>query len=237
MSEGLASNHAEDQDIPPPDWHAVGQPLVSIRSLALVGLLVPLLLMAGVFWLHHLPMGIAQRSGDNVVEVRLIGPQEMSALPQEAAQPVQTSLRQETEPLVEDPNHSIPDKADEAVPPAPQAVPQHPAAAPTSSSNIPHPSISHQAATYQQALLSHIMRYRHYPERALRDRARGTVRLVFSMLRDGTVTDVRVISSSGFDILDADAVATIRKAAPMPRIPDELPEHLDIEMPVGFDLQ
>jgi protein TonB len=208
-----------------------------LRSLALVGLLVPLLLMAGVFWLHHLPVGLAQRSGDNVVEVHLMA-QPDTTPPQEAAQPVPASLRQETEPLVDDPNRTIPDKADEAIPPTPPSTSQQrPTAAPTSSSDAPpHFAIDHEAAIFQQALLSHIERYRHYPERGRRDRARGTVRLVFSMLRDGTVTDVQVISSSGFDVLDAAAVETIRKAAPMPRIPAELPEHLNIHLPVAFDL-
>jgi protein TonB len=56
------------------------------------------------------------------------------------------------------------------------------------------------------------------------------------MLRDGTVTDVQVISSSGFDVLDAAAVETIRNAAPMPRIPSELPGHLNIHVPVAFDM-
>ncbi|MBV8924425.1 MAG: energy transducer TonB [Bradyrhizobium sp.] len=236
MSEGLAANRADDQEMPQPDWHAVAQPLVSLRSLALVGLLVPLLLMAGVFWLHRLPSGTAQRFSDDVVDVRLIGQQETSVPPQDMPQPVQTSLKQETDPLVNDPDHSIPENAVEPSPLPAQPLPQRPAAAPTSSSDMPRLSIDREAATFQQALLSHIARYRHYPERARRDRARGTVRLVFSMLRDGTVTDVRIASSSGFDVLDAAAVETIRNAAPMPRIPAELPEHLNIHVPVAFDL-
>jgi hypothetical protein len=61
---------------------------------------VPLLLMAGVFWLRHLPVGTNQRSGDNVVEVHLIAQQDATVPPQEAAQPVRASLKQETEPLV-----------------------------------------------------------------------------------------------------------------------------------------
>jgi periplasmic protein TonB len=233
MSEGLVT--AEDQQIPPHDWHAVGQPLVSLRSLALVSLLVPLLLVAGVLWLHHLPVGTAQRLGDNVVEVHLIGPQENNS-PQEAPQPVRASLKQEMEPLVDDPDRSIPDRAAELAPPVPQTTPQRAAAAPMSSFDAPRLAIDHEASVFQQALLSHIARYRHYPERARRDRARGTVRIVFSMLRDGSVTDVRIVSSSGFDALDAAAVETIRNAAPMPRIPAELPEQLNIHVPVAFDL-
>lgn len=236
MSDGLVPNRAEAPEVPQPDWHAVAQPLVSLRSLALVGLLVPLLLMAGVLWLHRFPLGTTHHFSDNVVDVHLIGTQETSVPQQELPQPVQAALKQEAEPLVEDPNRSIPDRVVEPSPPAPQPMPQRPAAAPSSSNEMPRLAIDHDAAIFQQTLLSHIARYRHYPERARRDRARGTVRLVFSMLRDGTVTDVRVISSSGFDILDSAAVETIRNAAPMPHIPTDLPERLNIHVPVAFDL-
>ena len=224
-----------DREVPPPDWHEVARPLVGVRSLALVALLVPLLLAAGVFWLHRMPLGTSSRFADNVVDVRLIGPQEPSALPQDSPQPVQTSSRQQMQPLVDDPDHSIPNQSSELVPPAPALLPR-PAAASASSSGVPRLSIEHEAARFQQALLSHIARYRHYPEDARRERERGTVRLVFSMLRDGTVTDVRIASSSGYGALDLAAVETIRKAAPMPRIPAELPEPLNIHVPVAFDL-
>jgi protein TonB len=200
----------------------------------MVALLVPLLLAAGVFWLHRVPLGTSSHVADNVIDVHLIGPQDASAPPQDSAQP-QTSSRLETQPLVDDPNHSIPDRATEPAPPAPAPLPRQ-ATAPASSSSVPRLSIEHDAARFQQALLSHIARYRHYPENARLDRERGTVRLVFSMLRDGTVTDVRVTSSSGYGILDLAAVETIRKAAPLPRIPAELPEPLNIQLPVAFEL-
>jgi len=56
------------------------------------------------------------------------------------------------------------------------------------------------------------------------------------MLRDGTVTDVRIASSSGYSLLDIAAIETIRKAQPLPRIPAELPESLNILVPVAFEL-
>src|ERR1700760_488672 len=147
MSEGLVSNQAADQELPQPDWHQVAQPLVSLRSLALVGLLVPLLLMAGVFWLHHLPVGTAQRSGDNVIEVRVVA-QPDAAPSQDVAQPIHASLKQETEPLIEDPTGSTPDKADESVPIATQPQPERPSTAPASPSDAPHWSIKREAAMF-----------------------------------------------------------------------------------------
>lgn len=56
------------------------------------------------------------------------------------------------------------------------------------------------------------------------------------MRRDGMVTDVWVKASSGFNALDLAAVDTIRNAQPLPRIPSELPDQLNISMPVAFNL-
>ena len=41
----------------------------------------------------------------------------------------------------------------------------------------------------------------------------GDVRVSFSLEKDGSVANVKVIESSGFDILDDDAVALINKTA------------------------
>ena len=84
---------------------------------------------------------------------------------------------------------------------------------------------------FQRALLTHIARYRQNPD----DHGRASVQLVFSMLRDGTVTDVQITSSSGNAILDHAAVRTIRMAQPMPKIPAELPEPLNVHLPITFD--
>jgi periplasmic protein TonB len=108
--------------------------------------------------------------------------------------------------------------------------------APTSSSAPIRIPTSRTAAIFQRALLSHIAQYRHYPDQARRDRVQGKVQLVFAMQRDGMVTDVWVKASSGHDALDLAAVDTIRKAQPLPKIPSELPDQLNISVPVAFDL-
>jgi protein TonB len=56
------------------------------------------------------------------------------------------------------------------------------------------------------------------------------------MRRDGAVLDVRIKTSSGATILDEEAGATIRRAQPLPPIPPELPERLNIIVPVAFNL-
>jgi protein TonB len=59
---------------------------------------------------------------------------------------------------------------------------------------------------------------------------------MFAMRRDGTVKDIWIRNSSGHDLLDAAAIDTIRKAQPAPRIPSELPDQLNVLIPVAFDL-
>jgi protein TonB len=42
----------------------------------------------------------------------------------------------------------------------------------------------------------------------------GTVKVSFVVKRDGTVSDVKVINSSGYKLLDDSAVDTVKKAEP-----------------------
>ena len=227
-----------DQETPPPDWHSVAQPLVGLRSLALVALLVPLLLAAGVYWLRLVPVGTGSRTSDNMVEVRLLNAQQQALAQQpDVPQPEQTSVQSPAQQLVEDPNRAIPEETVALSPSEPvKTPPTRQTPSPSSSAAVNRVSLDQEAAKFLKALESHISRYQRYPEAARRDGVHGKVQLVFSMLRDGTVTDVRIESSSGYSVLDQAAIDTIRRAAPLPRIPAELPERLDILFPTAFDL-
>jgi periplasmic protein TonB len=226
-----------DQETPPPDWHSVAQPLVGLRSLALVALLVPLLLAAGVYWLRLVPVGTGSRMSDNVVEVHLLNAQQVLAQRPDVPHPEETAVQSPAQQLVEDPNRTIPEETVALSPSEPvRAPPARQTPSPSSSAAVNRVSLDQEAAKFLKALESHISRYQRYPEAARRDRVHGKVQLVFSMLRDGTVTDVRIESSSGYSVLDQAAIDTIRRAAPLPRIPAELPERLDILFPTAFDL-
>jgi protein TonB len=86
-------------------------------------------------------------------------------------------------------------------------------------------------------LLEHIRTYQRYPDAAAQQSQRGVVQVMFAMNRSGTVIDVRVITSSGFSMLDQEAVAMVRRAQPLPRIPAQLPERLNVLLPVAFATQ
>ena len=59
-----------------------------------------------------------------------------------------------------------------------------------------------------------IQKHRKYPKRAKQMRHQGVVEVSFLYKKDGTVRDVKVIKSSGYETLDEAAVELINRAAP-----------------------
>ena len=58
-----------------------------------------------------------------------------------------------------------------------------------------------------------------YPEMARRMGWCGQVKIAFIVREDGGVNEIRVVDSSGFGVLDRNAVETVKKTAPFPRPP------------------
>jgi protein TonB len=61
-----------------------------------------------------------------------------------------------------------------------------------------------------------------YPAEARRDRLYGSLRLLVSILPDGTLKEVKLLESSGHEVLDNAAINIVRLAAPFAPFPDEL---------------
>ncbi|MBO9726063.1 MAG: energy transducer TonB [Novosphingobium sp.] len=93
------------------------------------------------------------------------------------------------------------------------------------------------ALSYRDLLLAHIARFRQYPEEAHRDRLQGSVEVGFTLNRDGSISGAWVISSSGRQIFDREALAAIHRAVPMPGIPADLPSSLDVSLPIDFEIE
>lgn len=199
--------------------------------------LVPMLLAAGVYWLHQLPAGPLSGSGDAVIYVQLIRTPSPSATLQKAS--VQTN------PPIAD-FRVAPSIAAQAQPSSVQEpVPTEPVVTPKAAS-LPKPQPAgagegrplqgSAALRFQRLLLAHIERYQRYPNAAKRDGLQGTVLVAFAMRRDGSVVTVGIKSSSGLPILDQEAIDTVRRAQPLPAIPAEMAEQLTVLLPVAFDL-
>lgn len=93
-----------------------------------------------------------------------------------------------------------------------------------------------QRANYLAEHFSYIKKIIHeklvYPPKARREGWTGKVRVSFVILENGNVSDIRVLAGSGHELLDQNAVETIKKAAPFPRPPIRA----ELRMPIIYRL-
>lgn len=115
-------------------------------------------------------------------------------------------------------------QADAAKPNVPQV--------PATKKNEPAPS-SAASAKWQKALVAHLARYKRYPEQG--NTPEAVVSVAFTIDRKGNVVSSRIEKSSGSDVLDADALAMIKRAAPLPAPPAEVAaDDLTLVLPIRF---
>jgi periplasmic protein TonB len=74
---------------------------------------------------------------------------------------------------------------------------------------------------------------RSYPKLARRMGWAGTVKISFVICADGTVNNVRVLGSSGYDVLDKNTVETVKNCSPYPKPPVAA----EIVIPVAYRLE
>ena len=91
---------------------------------------------------------------------------------------------------------------------------------------------------YQDIIKQKIESCRRYPSWAKKQGLEGTVYLAFVVLSSGAAKDIKIVQSSGFSILDKEAVSTVKRANPFPPIPGEMrASSLSMEVSVVFTLQ
>lgn len=92
--------------------------------------------------------------------------------------------------------------------------------------------------TYGDVLRAYLDRAKDYPRQARQRRQQGTVTVRFTVDRQGQVSNVRILESSGHRLLDNEVEDLLRRAAPLPGIPEGLPEdRMEIELPMSFSLR
>lgn len=88
---------------------------------------------------------------------------------------------------------------------------------------------------YLDAVRRWVNGFRKYPDEAVKQKQEGTVGLGFKFARDGTVLDAWIEKSSGYPLLDQAALAMIRAASPIPKVPDQYKgDTLTLVMPENF---
>lgn len=91
---------------------------------------------------------------------------------------------------------------------------------------------------YRNLLARAFDKHRQYPRLAQMRGWEGTVRLQLELDANGNITSSTVIESSGFEVLDKQALETARKASPLPPPPDPLRNRpFSIMVPVTFRLE
>lgn len=68
----------------------------------------------------------------------------------------------------------------------------------------------------------------HYPEAAKQQKIFGELRLVVSLMPDGSVLDVKILASSGHKVLDQAAIRIVHLAAPYPPFPATMQKNIDV---------
>ena len=171
----------------------------------------------------------------------LASPPETPPKPKEAPKPVEKHERQPTPPRVEPVEHVISPLSAITLPPSPAAKPADPAppqpetAAPKTAPAPPAPQASSNAPdTWEGRVLARLEKFRRYPGGARSARQQGVVYIRFRINRDGHVLTSSLVRSSGFPALDQAARETLRRADPLPRIPADRPDEIELSVPVEF---
>ena len=121
----------------------------------------------------------------------------------------------------------------------PPVVAQAPMATPAPPAPITAPSKASGETrdSYLGRLLAQLSRFKQYPRAARQARIEGVVMLHFVMDADGKVQSAEIAKSSGRPVLDAEALALIQRAQPLPALPADFPTRtLDAVVPIEFSL-
>jgi protein TonB len=158
-------------------------------------------------------------------------------------QPPEQSASPLPPPATAEPSANLPPS--EAV--SPPASPSPPAVATPRASDAQAPSPPSQAAEtadsgtlekYRLDLIMAARRYKRYPSQAMERGWQGKVEIRLLIGANGMIRTASVRTSSGYQLLDDQAMDMIRKAKPLAQIPPVLRgREFSVDIPVIFDLQ
>ena len=130
------------------------------------------------------------------------------------------------------PAPALPAPAEQPQQPTPQTAEQ-PVAKAIPAPPAPQPA-SNAPDSWEGRVLARIAKYRRYPGDARHSHQQGVVYVRFRMNRSGHVLTASITRSSGFANLDQAALDTVHRADPLPPIPPDRPEELELAVPIEF---
>jgi protein TonB len=125
-----------------------------------------------------------------------------------------------------------------AIAPPPSPPPPVAAAQPQVVPQMNEALESRLLSTYGQSISKEIKRFQKYPVPAQRRGWQGTAEILLKIAADGKVTSITLAKSSGYAILDEEALEMVRRASPLPQAPADLRGRaLAVSVPIVFRLQ
>jgi protein TonB len=110
--------------------------------------------------------------------------------------------------------------------------------APTSAASRGEQADPNALQTYKIQLAAYAQKYQRYPSLARENNWEGIAEVKLTIGENGRIREVIVVSSSGHDILDQQAIEMVRKAAPITEIPSALRnKEFPINLPIVFHLE
>jgi protein TonB len=99
-------------------------------------------------------------------------------------------------------------------------------------------SVARIKASWEKSIVSHLNRYKRYPDEARVRGVKGDVRVRFILDRTGHVTSAQVVRSSGSTALDEEALAVLQRASPLPAPPEQVAgTTFDLVLPIQFKIK
>ncbi|WP_340615395.1 cell envelope integrity protein TolA [Xenorhabdus entomophaga] len=92
---------------------------------------------------------------------------------------------------------------------------------------------------WESLIHGHLVKYKRYPREAMRFQSSGVSHVLVRINSKGEIVQANILTSSGTKLLDKEALATVRRAAPFPVPPHELLDGGVVEMvtPISFDIK
>jgi protein TonB len=177
------------------------------------------------------------------------GPQQTEAEPEpepkKLIEKVEIPPNQQAEPLLsvtppkpdEKPKEKKPKQTHASLTTAPSTAEQQAerAAAPAPGASSQNP---YAVPSWKSLLVSQLERSKRYPTEARARGEQGVAQLAFSVDRHGGVHDVRIVRSSGSELLDRETLAMVERAQPLPPPPPELPgAKIAIVVPIRYNIR
>jgi protein TonB len=170
------------------------------------------------------------------VEPQKLEPQKVE--PKEAPKPIEKKLEPTPPPPPATPNEKKDTSAKEKPTPPPQDIikPADLTQEVITGTTSPE-KIKSAKSDYSNLLASAISKYKQYPKLAQVRGWQGIVIVEIEMSPTGAVLSMIIKKSSGYDILDAEAMQMIQRAMPLPQPPESLKsKNFTVLVPVSFQL-